>query len=103
MLLRLGRKLPIKAFFTATGVMLIALAVIFTGYGIRGLQTAALVSATPVGWFPESTFLQLYLGLFPVAETLAAQGALLALFFAGWLWMRRAAGLCAGGVPAAVG
>ncbi|MDT4885269.1 hypothetical protein FQZ97_1214890 [compost metagenome] len=46
---------------------------------MRGLQTAALVPATPVHWFPDAPWLQLYFGLYPVAETLLAQGLLAAL------------------------
>lgn len=87
-MLQLGLRLPLSLFFKATGFLLMILVLIFVGAGIRGLQTAGLVSATPVPGFPESTFLQLYLGIFPVAETLLAQLAVLALFFVGWIWLK---------------
>lgn len=68
-----GRRLPISLFFRVTTVMLAGLAVVLTGAGIRGLQTAALIGATPIAWFPDRDWLQLWLGLFPVAEPLALQ------------------------------
>lgn len=68
-----GRKLPLRLFFRATTALLAALAVMLVGAGIRGLQTAALIGATPVSWFPDADWLQLWFGLFPVAEPLAAQ------------------------------
>jgi len=91
LLLKLGRRLPIERFFIATGALLMLLALIFTGFGIRGLQTAGLVSATPAPGFPEWPFLQLYFGLFPTWETLLAQVWLLLLFVGGWIAIRRAA------------
>ncbi|HID53608.1 MAG TPA: iron permease, partial [Anaerolineae bacterium] len=84
-LLKLGQRLPVNRFFAATGALLMLLALIFTGFGIRALQTAGLISATPVPGFPESPFLQLYLGLFPTWESLLAQAALMLLFVCGWL------------------
>ncbi|WP_323010276.1 FTR1 family iron permease [Paracoccus sp. (in: a-proteobacteria)] len=68
-----GRRLPLALFFRATSVLLSLLAIMLVGAGIRGLQTAALIGATPVGWFPDRDWLQLWFGLFPVAEPLAAQ------------------------------
>lgn len=88
-LLRLGLRIPIRAFFSATGVVLMLLAVIFVGNGIRGLQTAGLVSATLVPGFPEWPFLQIYFGFYPLAEPLAAQAALILMFAASWMWLRR--------------
>lgn len=76
----LGLKLPLKPFFRITGVLLAVLSVMLVGAGVRGLQTAALLPATPVGWFPDWEWLQLWLGLFPVAEALAAQGAVIAFY-----------------------
>lgn len=84
----IGARLPIKTFFTITGVVLMIMALAFIGMGIRGLQTAGIIGATPVAGFPESTFLQLYLGMHPVAATLTIQGALILLFLGGWVWYR---------------
>lgn len=77
--LRLERKLPLALFFHLTGLLLVLLCLMLVGSGIRGLQTAALVPATPVGWFPSAPWLQIYFGLYPVAEALIAQ-ALTGLF-----------------------
>ena len=77
-MLAAGRRLPLRLFFRVTTVLLAVLAVMLVGAGIRGLQTAALIGATPVGWFPDADWLQLWFGLFPVAEPLLAQGLVLA-------------------------
>ncbi|NHF73887.1 FTR1 family iron permease [Paracoccus xiamenensis] len=93
-----GRKLPLRLFFRVTSILLAVLAVMLVGAGIRGLQTAALVSATPVSWFPDRDWLQLWFGLFPVAEPLAAQALVLLILALPWLWRHRpgaASGLAA--------
>ncbi|WP_417847075.1 hypothetical protein [Thalassospira povalilytica] len=72
----LEARLPVTAFFQITGGLLAVLCIMLVGSGIRGLQTAALMPATPVTWFP---WLKLYIGLYPVAETLIAQGLLTAI------------------------
>lgn len=79
LMLGLEARLPIAAFFRMTGVLLGILTVILVGSGIRGLQTAALVAATPVSWFPDQPWLQLYFGLYPVLEALVAQVSVAAL------------------------
>lgn len=87
-ILAAGRRLPLGTLFRVTGVLLGVLALMLTGAGIRGLQTAALIGATPVSWFPENYHLQLWLGLYPVAEALAAQAVVIAIFAAAWLARR---------------
>lgn len=85
-----GRKLPLRTFFAATGFLLAFVILTFVGNGIRGLQTAGLVGATPVPGFPESPALQLYLGIYPLHETLIAQALGLALLVGSWGWSRLA-------------
>lgn len=80
LILASGRKLPLGVFFKATSVLLALLSIMLVGAGIRGLQTAGLISATPVAWFPDRDWLQLWFGLFPVAEPLILQGFVLLLF-----------------------
>jgi len=80
MILASGRKLPLRLFFRATSALLALLSVVLVGAGVRGLQTAALISATPVNWFPDRDWLQLWFGLFPVAEPLILQGLVVLLF-----------------------
>jgi high-affinity iron transporter len=85
-ILGLEAKLPMAAFFRVTGALLALLCITLVGSGIRGLQTAALVPATPVAWFPDFPALQLYLGLYPVAETLAVQAVIAALLLLSLAW-----------------
>jgi high-affinity iron transporter len=70
---RLGSRLPMRQFFLATGGLLYYLAVVFAGKGVAELQGAGWISTTTIGWVPRVEFI----GLYPTAETLAAQSALL--------------------------
>lgn len=70
---RASVKLPIGAFFSASGIALLVLAVIFTGQGIAALQEAGSLPADPLG----SMSLPL-LGVYPTVQTLGAQAAAIA-------------------------
>lgn len=72
-ILRMSKRLPLKPFFTVTGVLLLLLAFSFTGAGIRELQEAGLINATLVAWVPEHIVLMEALGIFPTLETTLAQ------------------------------
>ena len=65
--------------------MLAVLSTMLVGTVIRGLQTAALLPAAPVSWFPDKDWLQRWFGLFPVAEAPVAQGLVAEFLLAGWL------------------
>jgi len=67
---RYGLRLPVDRFFSATAVLLAVLAVIFLGQGVAALQEAGAVGVRSIAFVrvPE-------LGLFPTAQTLAAQAA----------------------------
>ncbi|HZO83302.1 MAG TPA: FTR1 family protein [Candidatus Binataceae bacterium] len=67
--------IPLGSFFRTTSVLLYALAVIFVGQGIASFQESGVVRATFVDHVPTVQML----GLFPTIQTLAAQGALIAL------------------------
>lgn len=67
------KKLPINLFFKVTGFLLSILSVIFVGAGIRGLQTANIISATPSIFLPNWQFLRDYFGYSPTIETATAQ------------------------------
>lgn len=69
-ILRASVKLPIGLFFSASGIVLLALAVVFTGQGMAALQEAGAVGTDPVG----SVRLP-FLGIFPTLQTLSAQAA----------------------------
>lgn len=81
---RFGVRIPIKTFFTFTGVILYYMAFSFAGHGIAELQEGGAVSLTPASFIPKVGFL----GIYPTWETtilqvvliLAQLGALAYLF-----------------------
>jgi high-affinity iron transporter len=68
-------RIPLGSFFTATSVLLYALAVIFAGQGIASFQESGVIRATFVDYVPTIQVL----GLFPTVQTLAAQAVMLGL------------------------
>ncbi|NKQ35199.1 MAG: FTR1 family iron permease [Chloroflexi bacterium] len=72
-ILRLSKRIPLKPFFTVTGVLLLLMAFNFTGAGVRELQEAGVVPATLLNWMPENLILMETLGIFPTVETSLAQ------------------------------
>lgn len=82
-LLRASLRVPLGLFFSASGIVLLVLAVVFTGQGVAALQEAGTVAADPAG----SLRLPL-LGLYPTVQTLAAQA--LALVVAAAVVLRTA-------------
>lgn len=84
-------RLPLGLFFGVTAVLLYALAITFAGGGVLELQEARWLPATPLANAPTIP----WLGVYPTAESLAAQGVLVALLFpaiAAWVVNRRRAG-----------
>jgi high-affinity iron transporter len=82
--------LPLAPFFTGTAVLLYALAIMFAGQGMLELQEARWISITPLAGFPNLPAI----GLFPTAESVAAQALLLATLvpvLGLWLAKRRKA------------
>lgn len=78
-------RVPIRPFFTFTGLFLYYLAFSFAGEGIAELQVAGAISATPVSWVPSLHLLRIY----PTVESLICQGILVsaALFALGYLFI----------------
>lgn len=70
----LGLRLPLRAFFTVTGTMLFALAVVFAGKGTAELQEAGVLKITTLDWVPNLPDL----GVYPTVQTLLVQGVLVA-------------------------
>jgi high-affinity iron transporter len=70
--------LPIGPVFTATSVLLYALAVIFAGQGVASFQESGVIGATFVSHVPTIPML----GIYPTIQTLIAQGILLILALA---------------------
>lgn len=79
-----GFKLPMKALFNASTVLLIATAVMLLGKGLHGLQELGVLPLAPM---PFVTFAPL--GLFPDWLTVTPQVVLAALPLSWWLWTRR--------------
>ena len=84
-ILKLGLKMPLKYFFGVTGTLLYIMAFIFAGNGVKELQAALWLPATPLG-FPSQIPI---LGIYPTIETLAAQGAMLLAFVTTSFWLAR--------------
>ena len=70
---RVSLRLPLGPFFAGTAILLYALAIMFAGNGMLELQEARLISTTPLAGMPSVPAL----GLFPTAESMAAQALLL--------------------------
>jgi len=72
-ILRASVRLPLGLFFSASAIVLLVLAVVFTGQGIAALQEAGAIGADPLG----SLRLPL-LGIYPTLQSMAGQAAALA-------------------------
>lgn len=66
-------RIPIRPFFAVTSTLLYYLAFTFAGKGIRDLQEAIWISATPVEWLPAISFL----GIYPTWEGVLLQAILI--------------------------
>lgn len=78
-IVKFGVRIPLRAFFAVTSVGLLYLAVSFGGRGIAELQESDLIRTTVLDGWPRLP----WLGLYPTAESLALQGAILLLIAAG--------------------
>jgi high-affinity iron transporter len=67
-------RLPLKLFFRINSVFLYLLAIVFAGKGIAALQEAGKLPVDPVHFFQIDA-----LGIYPTAESLGAQAALIAI------------------------
>ena len=81
LLFRYGMRLPIGPFFAVSSWLLAALAVIFVGHGVKALQEAGAIAATPVGSFTAQP-----LGIYPTTQTLVAQAVLLVILVVGFAY-----------------
>jgi high-affinity iron transporter len=73
-LFKFALKLPLKAFFGSTAILMIVLAVIMTGKGIAALQEAGLLALSQIQ-LPTIS----WLGIYPTVQGLAAQALVLVL------------------------
>ncbi len=86
-LLRSAKRLPIQAFFTASGAILYALCVVFVGHGVHELQGAGALPIRPVGHFRLEA-----VGVYPDLISLVPQAALV-LVYLGSVALKARAGL----------
>lgn len=80
LIFKIGLKLPIKPFFTVSGILLGLLAVVFAGYGVRELQNIGLLRETVLPW----NFSWDLLAIHATVEGLALQLGILLSFLLGW-------------------
>jgi high-affinity iron transporter len=81
----LGLRVPMKPFFTVTGIMLYYMAFVFAGKGVAELQSAQVISLTVVEKAPRLPVF----GIYPTLESLALQGVLLVLALIAVVWAMR--------------
>lgn len=74
LILRASVKLPLGLFFSVSGLLLVVLAVVFTGQGVVALQEAGAITATAVDFVRVPL-----LGIYPTVQTLLAQAVMVAL------------------------
>ena len=79
---RFGVRLPLKPFFAVTSAFLYYMAFVFAGKGVAELQEGGTIGTTVAAWAPRIPAL----GIYPTAQSLAAQGLLVLLAFAALLW-----------------
>ena len=83
-ILRASVKLPIGLFFSLSGIVLLVLAVVFTGQGIAALQEAGKIGAQSVNFISIPM-----LGIYPTMQSLSAQGLVMFLCVVGFWWVSR--------------
>jgi high-affinity iron transporter len=88
-ILGLGKKLPLKPMLITGASILLLLSVAFTGNAVRSLQSADVITATPVhaGWARLPVFVAELTGIHPTSQGLIAQAVLLAIFALGAAWV----------------
>ncbi len=74
-------RLPIRQFFTASSVLIVILAVVFTGQGVAALQEAGWLTAQSVAFIRVPL-----LGIYPNLQSLALQAVVLSLVLGGFAW-----------------
>ena len=79
LVMRYSMRLPLRQFFSVTGILMFVLAVIFAGKGVAALQEAGYIPVSPIN-FPRFDLL----GIYPNLQGLALQLGLLLL--AMFLW-----------------
>jgi high-affinity iron transporter len=86
-ILGLGKQLPLKPMLITGAGILLLLSVAFVGNAVRSLQSADLVTATPVDWPRLPVFLAELTGIHPTSQGLTVQAALLFVYVLGALYV----------------
>jgi high-affinity iron transporter len=81
LILRYGLRLPIGPFFGVCSALMALLAIVFTGHGVKALQEAGVIAASPVEVFSLPA-----LGIYATAQTLLAQMIAIAIVIAALVW-----------------
>jgi high-affinity iron transporter len=81
---RWGMRIPLRPFFAVTGVLLYYMAFVFAGDGIKDLQEAGIIGLTVLEGWPRLPAW----GIYPTAQSLAAQGVLVVLALVAFAWLR---------------
>lgn len=81
LMMRYSVLLPLRQFFSVSGILMFVLAIVFAGKGIAALQEAGILIAAPVN-FPRIDIL----GIYPNLLGLAVQAGLVSIAF--WLIIR---------------
>ncbi len=89
LVLKLGRRIPVKPMLTTGVAVLLLLSVTFAGNAVRALQGADWISITPVdgGWARLPVFAAELTGIHPTQEGLVVQAVLLAVYVLGAAWV----------------
>src|SRR5487761_1341363 len=83
-LTRAAYKIPLRAVFSVTSVMLYALAVVFIGQGVASWQESGMLGATFIDHVPQITAL----GIFPTVQSIGAQLILIVVAILSYLLPR---------------
>lgn len=88
LILRLGRRLPIRTLLTVAVLLLMVTSVTMLGNAVRALQEADVVALDQLeGWPRTPIFVSQSLGYWPSVQTLVAQAVLVAVYLAGALYV----------------
>jgi high-affinity iron transporter len=86
-ILRAGKQLPLKPMLVTGASILLLLSVAFAGNAVRSLQSADVITATPVSWPRLPVFLAELTGIHPTSQGLAVQAVMVLIFAAGAGWV----------------
>jgi high-affinity iron transporter len=89
LILKLGKRLPVKPMLIGGAAILLLLSVTFAGNAVRSLQSADWIGVTPVdsGWARLPVFAAELTGIHPTTQGLTVQAVLLAVYIAGAIWV----------------